>query len=176
MEASMYSENYWLLDDGRVWSGKRSGFVSADDREFIDWRTAGNTPSCAPDEEGNATEEGLAAALRFYGLPLGKLVTQEEVQQQFTAAIQMHLDSFAQTRNYDGIISAATYATSTIPKFAAEGQYAVKVRDATWATGYAIMDAVLSGQRPMPTIEDVIAELPSLVWPEGAERDGQSAS
>lgn len=92
--------------------------------------------------------------------------TVEEQQAIFVAAIQGHLDSFAQTRNYDGIMSAATYATSTIPKFAAEGQYAVEARDATWTKGYEILDAVLSGQRPMPTIDEVIAELPPLKWPE----------
>ncbi|GKG92470.1 hypothetical protein CE91St38_04780 [Desulfovibrionaceae bacterium] len=76
------------------------------------------------------------------------------------------MDQFAQTRNYDGIMSAATYATSTVPKFHAEGQYAVEARDLTWAKGYAILDDVLSGVRPMPTIEEVIAELPPLAWPE----------
>ncbi|MDR2489019.1 MAG: hypothetical protein LBD42_05975 [Desulfovibrio sp.] len=86
----------------------------------------------------------------------------------FTAAIQSRLDAFAQTRGYDGILSAATYATSTVPKFAAEGQYAVEARDATWAKGYEILDAVLSGQRPMPTIEEVMEELPPLAWPEAA--------
>lgn len=91
--------------------------------------------------------------------------TIEEQQAAFTAAIQSHLDQFAQTRNYDSIMSAATYATSTVPKFQAEGQYAVEARDATWAKGYAILDEVLSGQRPMPTIEEVIAELPPLEWP-----------
>jgi hypothetical protein len=84
----------------------------------------------------------------------------------FTAAIQQRLDAFAQTRGYDGILSAATYATSAVTKFAAEGQYAVEARDATWADAYAILDAVLSGQRPMPTIEEVMEELPELAWPE----------
>lgn len=94
--------------------------------------------------------------------------TPEEQQAAFTAAIQGHLDGFAQTRNYDGIMSAATYATSTVPKFQSEGQYAVEARDATWAKAYEILDAVLAGERPMPTIEDVIAELPPLAWPENA--------
>jgi len=49
---------------------------------------------------------------------------------------------------------------------AAEGQFMVEARDATWATGYEILNAVLSGQRPMPSIEEVIAELPPLAWPE----------
>ena len=94
-------------------------------------------------------------------------VTQEDLLAAFTAAIQAHLDAFARTRNYDGIMSAATYATSTVEKFRAEGQYAVEARDLTWAKGYEIMGEVMSGARPMPTLEEVIAELPELKWPEG---------
>ena len=93
-------------------------------------------------------------------------LTPEEQLEAFTAAIQAHLDAFARTRNYDGIMSAATYATSTVEKFRAEGQYAVEARDLTWAKGYEIMDDVLSETRPMPTLEEVIAELPELKWPE----------
>ena len=92
--------------------------------------------------------------------------TPEEQLEAFTAAIQGHLDRFAQTRNYDGIMSAATYATSTVPKFRTEGQYAVEARDLTWARGYEIMGAVMSGARPMPSLEEVISELPELKWPD----------
>lgn len=81
------------------------------------------------------------------------------------AAVQRRLDDFARTRNYDGILSAATYATSAVPKFAAEGQCAVQARDATWAACYAIMGEVQGGQRAMPTIEQVLSELPTLEWP-----------
>lgn len=81
------------------------------------------------------------------------------------AAVQHRLDTFARTRAYDGILSAATYATSAVPKFAAEGQYAVQARDATWAACYTIMADVQAGLRPMPTIEHVLAELPTLEWP-----------
>jgi len=95
--------------------------------------------------------------------------TLDEIQKQFTDAIQGRLDAFAQTRGYDGILSAASYATSTIPQFRAEGQYAVEARDLTWANGYEILGAVLAGERPMPTIEEVFAELPDLAWPEAAD-------
>ena len=44
---------------------------------------------------------------------------------------QKRLDDFAKTRNYDGILSACTYATSEVPKFNAEGVYCVQIRDAT---------------------------------------------
>lgn len=90
----------------------------------------------------------------------------EQLQAQFTADIQQRLDTFAQTRNYDNILSACTYATSTVPKFAAEGQYCVAVRDATWAAAYQILADVQAGTRPMPTgFADVEAALPALVWP-----------
>ena len=82
------------------------------------------------------------------------------------AAVQKHLDDFARTRNYDGILSAATYATSQVPKFKAEGQYAVEARDATWAKCYEILAAVEAGSRPMPTLDEVIAALPELMWPQ----------
>lgn len=90
---------------------------------------------------------------------------QVKIIAQYTAGVQKHLDDFAWTRNYDGILSAATYATSTVPKFKAEGQYAVEARDATWAKCYEILAAVEDGTRPMPTLEELIAELPVLTWP-----------
>lgn len=91
--------------------------------------------------------------------------TPEQTIEQYTAGVQRHLDDFARTRNYDNIMSAATYATSTVPKFAAEGQYAVEARDATWAKCYEILAAVEAGSRPMPTLDELLAELPVLTWP-----------
>jgi hypothetical protein len=84
---------------------------------------------------------------------------------EYTNAVQKRLDDFARTRNYDGILSACTYATSTVPKFKAEGQYAVEARDATWAKCYEVLAAVESGSRPMPTLDELLAELPVLSWP-----------
>lgn len=89
----------------------------------------------------------------------------EEIVAAVTVAVQQRLDDFARTHNYDGILSACTYATSTVPKFAAEGQYAVTMRDQTWATCYQIMGEVLQGLRPMPTVDLVMSELPTLEWP-----------
>lgn len=91
--------------------------------------------------------------------------TAEEIIASFAAGVQKHLDDFARTRNYDGILSAATYATSQVPKFKAEGQYAVEARDTTWAKCYEVLASVESGSRPMPTLEELIAELPVLTWP-----------
>lgn len=82
------------------------------------------------------------------------------------AQTQARLDAFAQTRNYDGILSACTYATSTVPKFQIEGQYSVDARDQTWAALYALMADVQAGTTPAPTSwAEVEAILPTLSWP-----------
>lgn len=87
------------------------------------------------------------------------------LQADIVQATQARLDAFAQTRGYDGILSACTYAASSKPKFATEGQYAVNARDATWATLYAFMAQVQAGAAPMPTgFADVEPMLPVLVW------------
>lgn len=89
----------------------------------------------------------------------------DRLKAEYTAAVQKHLDDFARTRGYDNILSACTYATSTVPKFAAEGQYAVEARDATWAKCYEVLAEVEAGSRPMPTLDELLAELPVLEWP-----------
>jgi len=91
---------------------------------------------------------------------------QQRVQDQIVQATQARLDDFAATKNYDGILSACTYATSPTATFAAEGQYCVAQRDAIWAKLYEILGEVQAGTRPMPTgYADIEAELPVLEWP-----------
>lgn len=82
------------------------------------------------------------------------------------ASTQVRLDIFAQSRGYDGILSACTYASSSVPKFTAEGQYCVDARDATWAKLLELLAEVQAGTRPRPSgYADVEPELPPLVWP-----------
>lgn len=91
----------------------------------------------------------------------------EQLQAQFVTAIQHRLDAWAQTRNYDGILSACTYVTSAVPKFQAEGQRAVELRDQTWGAAYQILAEVQEGTRPMPSgLADIEADLPVLEWPQ----------
>ena len=90
----------------------------------------------------------------------------EKIKNGIVEATQRRLDQFAQTRGYDGILSASTYATSTVPKFQIEGQYCVEARDATWNKLYEMLAEVEAGTRPMPnSFADVEPELPVLNWP-----------
>lgn len=87
------------------------------------------------------------------------------VQSAIVTATQARLDAFAQQRGYDGILSACTYATSSVPKFMREGQGAVNARDATWAALHGIMGKVQAGELPMPSgFADVEPLLPVLEW------------
>lgn len=90
----------------------------------------------------------------------------QALQDRIVAATQVRLDTFAQTRGYDSILSACTYTTSSITKFQFEAQYCVRARDETWATLHQIMAEITSGKRPIPTgYEDIEADLPMLAWP-----------
>lgn len=89
----------------------------------------------------------------------------EQIQQVIVRGTQKRLDDFAKTKNYDGILSACTYATSPTVAFAAEGQYCVNKRDATWSALYQVLAEVQAGTRAMPTsYEDIESELPALDW------------
>lgn len=90
--------------------------------------------------------------------------TPEGVQREVTLRVQSILDTFARTKGYDSIISAASYVTSAVPQFAAEAARAVLMRDAMWAACYAIMTAVVEGTRTLPTVDVIMAELPVPTW------------
>jgi hypothetical protein len=91
--------------------------------------------------------------------------TPEQIKRSLINAIQSYLDTEAQAHFYDGILSLCSYATSTNTKFGPEGQAGVVWRDACWATGYAIMAEVEAQTRTIPTIEELLAEMPAMVWP-----------
>jgi hypothetical protein len=91
--------------------------------------------------------------------------TPDELKIIIVRAVQGRLDTFAQSRGYDGILSACTYATDALPQFAAEGQRAIDLRSQTWAKLYAILGEVETGTRPIPDgYEDIEEELPTLSW------------
>lgn len=98
--------------------------------------------------------------------PLPPAKSPEEIRLEIMDGVQRYLDDFARTKTYDSMLSACTYATSTVPQFAKEGQYCVEKRDECWATVARIEAEVLAGTRPAPTgFDDIKGELPVLEWP-----------
>lgn len=129
------------------------------------WVTPTTPPACGQFER---VEQGAPVQIDGAWLQAWKVVpwSEEEVQAALTDAIQQHLDETARTHAYDGILSLCTYASSPNPKFAAEGQAGVDWRDACWTKGYEILAECQAGTRAVPTREELVAELPMMVWPE----------
>ena len=85
--------------------------------------------------------------------------TIDEIKSQLTAAVQEHLDAEAQTKGYDNIVSACSYAGAPNP-FQVESMAFITWRGEVWAACYAIMAEVEAGTRAIPAAEELIAELP----------------
>ena len=108
-----------------------------------------------PDEEGNPVLSDPPPP------------TTEQIITTLTAGVQAHMDAAAQGLGYDDIKSASTYADEpVVEKFQAEGIAFRAWRSLCWEHCYAVLEAVQSGQRGRPTLEELIAELPQLALPE----------
>ncbi|MDW9712457.1 hypothetical protein GOB44_21655 [Sinorhizobium meliloti] len=109
----------------------------------------------------------------MWKVDVSKIVTAEQkaeearaaLQAQFSAAIQAHLDTEARARRYDGIQAAITYRGDPNPQFAAEAEAFFAWRSAVWSHAAAELAKVNAGERPQPSIEEFIAELPPIIPP-----------
>lgn len=84
----------------------------------------------------------------------------------FEGAIQAFVDAKPRERAFRDGVTLASYIASTIPVWAAQAQAFVAWRDQVWLYAYGELAKVTAGERAQPTIEDFLAELPALIWPE----------
>ncbi len=80
-----------------------------------------------------------------------------------TAAVQRRLDQAAADCGYDGILSACSYDGDADPVFAAEAASFKAWRSVVWRYCYGVLDAVQSGARGVPSVAELLAELPERV-------------
>lgn len=86
----------------------------------------------------------------------------------YAAAIENHIEQTAREKAYSGAISLASYVGSNVPQWQAEALAFVGWRDAVWVHANTQMALVQAAQRTQPSIAELIAELPSIQWPEGS--------
>lgn len=110
---------------------------------------------------------------RFQIVAVPEPTLEEQIEQAykaFDAAVEARLDAFAATRRYNSIYTAKGAKDSHIAKYAAEGQYCELMWGETYAKCYDLlaeyMPDVLAGKRPIPTWEEIEAQLPELKWPD----------
>lgn len=114
-------------------------------------------------ENGNATIEDKGDYYECVAIP-PHIPTAEEIQKMLTDGVQAYMDKKAQEHSYDNIHTACSYANSTDAIFAKEGKACLEWRDKVWRTCYDILAQVTSGAREVPTLEEVITELPAFNW------------
>ena len=86
-------------------------------------------------------------------------------EKDYAEAIQEHVDATARAKGYADGVALAGYSTSTIPAWAAEAQTFIGWRDQVWLYAYTELAKVQGGQREVPTIAELIGELPTINWP-----------
>jgi hypothetical protein len=95
--------------------------------------------------------------------PQPPALTEAEVVAAYMAAIQQHMDATARAFGYDDLISVVTYAEEpAVARYQTEGQAFRAWRSACWSACEQMLAAVKAGDRPAPTHEELIAELPDL--------------
>ncbi len=70
----------------------------------------------------------------------------DEVINAIKITVQRRLDDYAKSMGYDNILSACTYATSSVERFRLEGQRCVELRDKTWEACFDLQDKVNRGE------------------------------
>ena len=116
----------------------------------------------APVQEGFYAREvePISNLQQWELVPMNK----DEIISLVTKSIQELLDKEAQLKGYDSILSACSYAGYDNP-FRAEGEAYGVWRANCWQAGYALLAEVQMGTKPMPTVEEVLALMPTLVLP-----------
>ena len=89
-----------------------------------------------------------------------QLVFEAQLTKDVKSAVQKLLDTEAQKREYDTIHTAALRAAYPGP-FHDEGVQYASWMDACWVKCYEILKQVKANERPIPTKEEVVAEMPS---------------
>lgn len=97
-------------------------------------------------------------------IAINQLEADEKTLAEYITALEEFYDAKAQERRYDGRMSCAIRAGYPGP-FRAEGEAFATWMDACNAYAYQVLEDAMSGDRPLPTIEDFLAELPTLTWP-----------
>lgn len=92
--------------------------------------------------------------------------TESDIVSKLEKAVQDHLDATARTRTYASIDSAAKYIGGSNQTWSAEGVALREWAIAVWETVYHVRADVTAGIRDIPKPDELVAELPPMMWPE----------
>lgn len=83
----------------------------------------------------------------------------------FQRAFDDHVEAVARAKGYNSAASLAGYSASSVATWQGEAAAFIGWRDQFWLAAFAMMQAVLAGERAAPeAIPDALAELPAAPW------------
>ena len=91
-----------------------------------------------------------------------EIATLKEIEKYFMDRIQEYMDNKAKSYGFDNIVTASTYIDSKVERFKNDSRALLDWRDNTWDKAYTILEDVLTEKREIPTLEDLLKELPQL--------------
>lgn len=83
---------------------------------------------------------------------------------QLAIEIVFYMNTIAQQRKYSTTESCVSYMHSTVAQWKSEATVFSAWRDSCWTIISPIIDA-LQPTDPVPTIDELVATLPPIVWP-----------
>jgi predicted membrane-bound mannosyltransferase len=122
-----------------------------EDAQFISLLPVGSV-QLTPEEEV-LLADSLAA-------PVGPEQLALQQKAMLTSAIQAYVDAPAKAWGYDDAKSAVTYVGDPYAPFNAEGVAIQNFRSDCWALARMVEQAVMVGERAMPTLEELLALMP----------------
>ena len=112
----------------------------------------------------NATIEDMGEYYEVVAIP-PYVPTEKEIQEQLERGVEAWMNSVVAERDYDSIDTCiARYTDSPNPKYAQEAKAVKDWNTAVWDRCWELLAEVKAGTRPIPTLEEVISELPKLEW------------
>ena len=112
----------------------------------------------------NATIEDKGEYYECVEIP-PRVPTEKEIQEEFERGIEAWMNTVVAERDYNSIDTCiARYTDSPNPKYAQEAKAVKDWNTLVWDKCWDILKEVKEGKRAIPTLEEVIAELPVLVW------------
>lgn len=125
-------------------------------KEYADCSVWCNENGCAIEDKGEYYEVVEIPA---------HIPTEKEIQEELERGVEAWMNAVVAERGYNSIDTCiARYTDSPNPKYAQEAKAVKDWNTLVWDKCWDILKEVKAGKRAIPTLEEVIAELPVLVW------------
>ena len=115
-------------------------------------------PDAIPAPEGFI--EDLAFSYTYDGTKFNLDITPTLIKET-----QTNLDTFAQRKGYDNIISVVSYINSSNTIYRSDANTAIYLRDETWSALNTIIDQIKANTIQVTSYSQIANSLPALVWP-----------